>query len=114
MGRRGVVEHAGGLGEQFDRLAGPIDRQAADLDEALAMIAHHTARREAVSIGLCGNAEALIAGPRKAVKGPFIPLLRSPVLMDRTQHLGEYLRFSSAINGRLSELAILIVATYWR
>ena len=33
-----------------------LDKQAKDLDEALALIAHHTARKEAVSIGLCGNA----------------------------------------------------------
>ncbi|MDP3616396.1 MAG: urocanate hydratase, partial [Rhodoferax sp.] len=33
-----------------------LDKQAANLDEALQMIAHHTGRREAVSIGLCGNA----------------------------------------------------------
>ena len=30
------------------------------LDEALALIAHHTARREAASIGLCGNAAEIV------------------------------------------------------
>ena len=33
-----------------------LDKQARDLDEALAMIAEHTSRKEAVSIGLLGNA----------------------------------------------------------
>jgi len=33
-----------------------LDKQARDLDEALAMIAKHTSRKEAVSIGLLGNA----------------------------------------------------------
>ena len=37
-----------------------LDKQAADLDDALALIAHHTARKEAVSIGLCGNAAELL------------------------------------------------------
>ena len=37
-----------------------LDKQAADLDEALALMAHHTARKEAVSIGLCGNAADLL------------------------------------------------------
>jgi 4-carboxymuconolactone decarboxylase len=37
-------------------------------------------------------AEALIAGPRKAVVGPFIALLRSPELLDRMQSVGEYIR----------------------
>jgi urocanate hydratase len=37
-----------------------LDRQARDLDEALALIAHHTQRREAVSIGLCANAAEIV------------------------------------------------------
>lgn len=55
-------------------------------------------------------ADALIAGPRKAVKGPFIPLLRSPALLDRVQRVGEYLRFDSALPTRLNEFATLLVA----
>ena len=55
-------------------------------------------------------AEALIAGPRKGVFGPFIPLMRSPELMDRMQRVGEYLRFDNAIPSRLNELAIAITA----
>ncbi len=58
-------------------------------------------------------AEALIAGPRKAVRGPFIPLLRSPELMARLEKVGEYLRFASALPPRLGELATLIVARRW-
>jgi urocanate hydratase len=37
-----------------------LDKQARDLDEALALIAHHTARKEAVSIGLCANAADVV------------------------------------------------------
>jgi 4-carboxymuconolactone decarboxylase len=55
-------------------------------------------------------AEALIAGPRKGVFGPFIALMRSPDLMDRLQRVGEYLRFGNAIPARLNELAIAITA----
>jgi urocanate hydratase len=33
-----------------------LDKQADNLDQALEMIAHHTSRKEAISIGLCGNA----------------------------------------------------------
>jgi 4-carboxymuconolactone decarboxylase len=58
-------------------------------------------------------ADELIAGPRKAVKGPFIPLLRSPDLMARLQKVGEYLRFDSVLPPRLSELATLVVARHW-
>ena len=59
-------------------------------------------------------AQALIDGPRKGVFGPFIPLLRSPELMDRLQRVGEYLRFDSALPPRASELAIAITAHHVR
>ncbi|WP_090129006.1 urocanate hydratase [Limnohabitans sp. Rim11] len=37
-----------------------VDKQAATVQEALDMIAYHTARKEAVSIALCGNAAELL------------------------------------------------------
>ena len=58
-------------------------------------------------------AEELIAGPRKAVKGPFIALLRSPELLARMQKVGEYLRFQSALSTRINEFVTLIVAREW-
>jgi 4-carboxymuconolactone decarboxylase len=58
-------------------------------------------------------AQALAAGPRGGVKGPFIALLRSPELMHRLQKVGEYLRFQSALPARISEFLILAVARQW-
>ena len=58
-------------------------------------------------------AQATTAGPRGAVYGPFVPLLRSPELMEYAQRMGEYLRYRSAIGVRLSELAILVTARQW-
>jgi 4-carboxymuconolactone decarboxylase len=58
-------------------------------------------------------AAALAAGPRGGVKGPFIALLRSPELMDRLQQVGEYLRFRSALEPRISEFLMLIVSRQW-
>ena len=58
-------------------------------------------------------AQEIIAGPRGAVYGPFVPLLRSPELMSHAQRMGEYLRYRSAIGARLSELAILVTARQW-
>lgn len=55
----------------------------------------------------------MAAGPRKGVKGPFIPLIRSPELMDRLQKVGEYLRFQSALEPRISEFIMLIVSREW-
>ncbi|MYM29997.1 carboxymuconolactone decarboxylase family protein [Duganella sp. CY15W] len=58
-------------------------------------------------------AQAVIDGPRGALYGPFVPLIRSPELMSAAQRMGEYLRYRSAIGTRLTELAILVTARHW-
>jgi 4-carboxymuconolactone decarboxylase len=58
-------------------------------------------------------AQEIINGPRGALYGPFVPLLRSPELMGHAQRMGEYLRYRSAIGVRLSELVILVTARQW-
>lgn len=68
---------------------------------------------EAMNVAQKTAAQALIDGPRGAVFGPFIPLLRSPELMNRLQKVGEYLRFDSALAPRISEFVMLIVARQW-
>ena len=51
-----------------------VDKQAKDLDEALALIAHHTAAKEAISIALLGNAaEVLPELVRRAQAGGMRP-----------------------------------------
>lgn len=47
------------------------------------------------------------------VSGPFVPLLRSPEVMNRARAMGDYLRFKSALPPRLSEFVILIVSRHW-
>ncbi|MCF9047280.1 carboxymuconolactone decarboxylase family protein [Acinetobacter nectaris] len=59
------------------------------------------------------EAQKIIDGPRGKLLPPFEPLLRSPKLMQHVQSLGEYLRYSSAIGQRLTELAILVTARNW-
>ena len=56
---------------------------------------------------------ALMSGPRGGARGPFAALLRSPVVADRVQSLGEHLRFRSSIPPALNELAICITAREW-
>jgi 4-carboxymuconolactone decarboxylase len=68
---------------------------------------------EQMSAAQRGAAQAIIDGPRGALYGPFVPLLRSPELMENAQRMGEYLRYRSAIGTRLSELAILVTARQW-
>ncbi|MGE3245514.1 MAG: carboxymuconolactone decarboxylase family protein [Beijerinckiaceae bacterium] len=48
-----------------------------------------------------------------AFAGPWGIFIRSPELLTLTQRMGEYLRYRCAISGRLSELAILLVARHW-
>jgi urocanate hydratase len=51
-----------------------VDKQAKDLDEALEMIKHHTGRKEAVSIALCGNAAEIVPElARRATAGGMRP-----------------------------------------
>lgn len=59
-------------------------------------------------------ADAIMSGPRGALRGPFEPWLRSPVLADRAQKLGEYCRFSNSLPKDLSELAILLTGKRFR
>jgi len=58
----------------FRLRTGYLDMQADGIDDALARVAHHTARREAVSIGLLGNAaEVLPELVRRAKAGGIMP-----------------------------------------
>ncbi|WP_332669971.1 carboxymuconolactone decarboxylase family protein [Aromatoleum sp.] len=55
-------------------------------------------------------ADAIINGPRKAIFGPFVPLLQTPALMERIGKTGEALRFEGILPERVRELAVCIVA----
>ena len=55
-------------------------------------------------------AQALIAGPRKAVFGPFVPLMRTPVLLERVALLGEALRFDGQLPAPVREVVTAVVA----
>jgi len=58
-------------------------------------------------------AEAIMNGPRGRMSGPFNAWLRSPVLADRLQKVGEYVRFNTSLDKRLNEMAILMTAQAW-
>jgi 4-carboxymuconolactone decarboxylase len=58
-------------------------------------------------------AEAIINGPRHRMSGPFNTWLRSPVLADRLQKVGEYVRFNTSLDKRINEMAILMSAQAW-
>jgi len=52
-------------------------------------------------------------GADTPITGPFIPLLRSPELMQRVRAVGDYARYTSSLPPRLSELVILLTARQW-
>lgn len=57
-------------------------------------------------------AQALIAGPRGGVFGPFVPLLHAPALAEPVGALGEVLRFRGTLPDRVRELLICAVARH--
>ncbi len=59
-------------------------------------------------------ADAIVSGPRGGLRGPFEPWLRSPVLADRAQKLGEYCRFDNSLPRDLSELAICLIGRHFK
>ena len=57
--------------------------------------------------------EAIANGPRGQVRGPLAVWLHRPKLADRAQALGQYCRYETSLEPRLSELAILILGRIW-
>ncbi|MFL6695373.1 MAG: carboxymuconolactone decarboxylase family protein [Ramlibacter sp.] len=68
--------------------------------------------RDAMTDDQRAAAQALIEGPRKGVYGPFLPLLRTPQLLDRVARLGEHLRFGGKLEARVRELATCVAARH--
>jgi 4-carboxymuconolactone decarboxylase len=58
-------------------------------------------------------AAEISAGPRKDVRGPFVPMMRSPGLTGPTQALGAYIRWGAKVPFRLAEFAGLMAARDW-
>lgn len=58
--------------------------------------------------------EDILSGPRGSLSGPFRPWLTSPILADRAQKLGAFVRYETSLPPRLSELAILFTARHWK
>jgi 4-carboxymuconolactone decarboxylase len=57
--------------------------------------------------------DKIASGVRGKVHGPFRALLHRPKLLDCAQELGLYCRYNSALEPRLSELAILVMSAFW-
>jgi len=55
-------------------------------------------------------ADAIINGPRKAIFGPFVPLLQVPALMEHIGNTGAALRFKGTLPDAVRELVICVVA----
>jgi 4-carboxymuconolactone decarboxylase len=57
--------------------------------------------------------DAVVSGPRGALRGPLRAALHNPELADKWQQLGALLRYRTSLPPRLSELAILVTARHW-
>ncbi|KAF1035002.1 MAG: hypothetical protein GAK35_04250 [Herbaspirillum frisingense] len=58
--------------------------------------------------------DAILAGPRKNLNGPFVAWIHSPQLGELAQRLGAFCRYETGLPLRLSELAILVTAAGWQ
>jgi 4-carboxymuconolactone decarboxylase len=58
-------------------------------------------------------ADEFLAERKVPIFGPFVPLLRSPEVMQRARAMGDYLRYRSVLPAALNEFAILITARRW-
>src|SRR6476619_5394479 len=58
--------------------------------------------------------DLIIAGRRGRFGGPFQLLIRAPEICEHAAPLGEYLRWGTSLPDRLSELAIITTARFWR
>jgi 4-carboxymuconolactone decarboxylase len=57
--------------------------------------------------------DAVASGPRGVVRGPVLLWLHSPEYASRAQKVGEFLRWDTVLEGRLSELVILVTARHY-
>src|SRR5579872_934352 len=58
--------------------------------------------------------DQIIAGKRGRFGGPFQLLIRAPEICEHASSLGEHLRWGTSLPPRLSELAIITTAAFWR
>ncbi len=56
----------------------------------------------------------ILRGPRGNLDGPFLAWVHSPELADHAQRLGAFCRYGTRLDLRLTELAILTTAAWWR
>ena len=56
----------------------------------------------------------IVAGRRGRFGGPFQLLIRAPEICEHAAKLGEHLRWGTSLAARLSELAIITTARFWR
>ena len=58
--------------------------------------------------------DLIVAGRRGRFGGPFQLLIRAPEICEHVAKLGEHLRWGTSLPDRLSELAIITTARFWR
>jgi 4-carboxymuconolactone decarboxylase len=58
--------------------------------------------------------DEILAGPRGVVQGPLMVWLHSPDLAHHAQELGAFCRYGTTLPPHLSELAIVVMGSFWK
>lgn len=58
--------------------------------------------------------DAITAGPRGSIRGPFLAWITNPEMADAGQKLGEYFRFNTSISRDLAEIAICVTGAHYK
>lgn len=89
-------------------LLGPLGPQVATAQERMPLLSERELSAEQIEA-----IEELRRVRGIELRGPWIPLLRSPEVLHRARAMGDYLRYDSALPPRLSEFLILLTAREW-
>jgi 4-carboxymuconolactone decarboxylase len=57
--------------------------------------------------------DEVVSGPRGRLIGPLRAVIHSPDLAARWSRIGEFLRYSTCLPKKLSELAIIVTGRHW-
>ena len=73
-----------------------------------------TAKQQEVWDGIVESRGASLVNDDGTLLGPFNAMVSSPEIGGRMAALGQAIRFGSAVENRLLELAIIVVGAHWR
>jgi 4-carboxymuconolactone decarboxylase len=92
----------------------PVGYNAPPIKEETAMPRYHEIATAEMNPAQKRVHDQIVAGKRGRFGGPFQLLIRAPEICGHASALGEHLRWGTSLPDRLSELAIITTARFWR